>query len=62
MHKIQSTEKDITNMVHNALDLCGSWTDQVKDYCIDEMLDFNSKIVQNICFKAVTSYNKCKIL
>ena len=58
MHKVQSTQNDITNMIHNALDLCGSWTDEIKDYCIDEMLDFNSKQVQTMCFNAVTSYGK----
>lgn len=56
--KIRNTREDIKLIIWNSLDLCGSWRATVKDYCVEEMLEFNSEQIQSICFDAVSNYGK----
>lgn len=51
-----SHEDNIVKIIHNTMDLCGSWHDEVMDYCKDNHIAYEGQYVQEACFIAVRTY------
>lgn len=60
-HEVRTMDKhakEIIKIIHNSLDLCGSWLDEVRDYCRENHIHYEGKAVQEACFIGVTTYPK----
>ena len=49
-------EENIKNIVLNALDLCGSYEEELKDYLHNSPYEYNSKVIQNLIFETIRDY------